>query len=118
MGVQIESVLALKNLDAICRVPGLDLLFVGPVDLSLSMGLDPIPEQPAPIFAEAMAFVLETARRHGLPVGIFCSNGAAAAQRVRQGFQFVNVGSDLGALLRGLHGELAAGHASLSQEEK
>jgi 4-hydroxy-2-oxoheptanedioate aldolase len=109
VGVQIETVAALRNLDAILSTPGLDLAFVGPVDLSLSMGLDPIPEQPAPLFQEAMTFVLETARRHKVPVGIFCSTGQAAAARIRQGFPFVNVGTDLGALLRGLTAELEAG---------
>src|SRR4051812_7036810 len=45
VGVQIESVAALANLDAILSVPGVDLAFVGPVDLSISLGLPPIPEQ-------------------------------------------------------------------------
>ena len=44
VGVQIETVAALKNLDAIMGTPGVDLAFVGPVDLSISMGLDPVPD--------------------------------------------------------------------------
>ncbi|HVO41663.1 MAG TPA: aldolase/citrate lyase family protein [Aggregatilineales bacterium] len=105
-GVQIESQTALDNLEAILSVPNLDMVYVGPVDLSLSLGLDPTPEQDAPPFMAAIDRILEAARRYRLPAGIYCSNAASAAERIRQGFQFVNVGADTGALLNGIRAQL------------
>jgi 2-keto-3-deoxy-L-rhamnonate aldolase RhmA len=50
--------------------------------------------------------VLRAADAHGLPAGIYCSGGRAAAERVRQGFLLVNVTSDVGALLTGARAQL------------
>ena len=106
--IQIESQTALGNLDAIFAVPGIDLAFVGPVDLSISLGLDPLPENPHPIFLEAIRQIQAAAQAHHLPLGIYCSSGKAAAERIRQGFLLVNVASDTGLLQRGLMAELEA----------
>ena len=108
IGVQIESKAALDNLDEIFSVPGLDLAFVGPVDLSISLGLDPLPENPHPLFQEALTKIMVAAKKRKLPLGIFCSNGAAAAARINQGFQFVNVTSEAACLTRGVLAELDA----------
>lgn len=108
VSVQIESQEALGNLEAIFTTPGIDMAFVGPVDLSISLGLDPLPENPHPRFQEALQEILRVGRLHHLPLGIYCSNGEAAAERIRQGFQFVNVASDIGMMLRGVQIELAA----------
>jgi 4-hydroxy-2-oxoheptanedioate aldolase len=99
--VQIENQSALTNLDAMFTVPGLDLAFVGPIDLSISLGLDPLPENPHPIFLEALREIQNVAKVHHMPLGIYCSNGKAAAERIRQGFLMVNVASDIGLLQRG-----------------
>ncbi|MCP2327666.1 4-hydroxy-2-oxoheptanedioate aldolase [Hamadaea flava] len=95
---QIESATALSNVEAIAAVPGLDGLFVGPVDLAVSLGLTPAPENPE--LAGPLAAIRQAAARHRLPVGIYCSDSRAAIDRVQSGFQFVNVASDLAALLR------------------
>jgi 4-hydroxy-2-oxoheptanedioate aldolase len=106
--IQVESKAALDNLDAMFSVPGVDLVFIGPVDLSISLGLDPLPENPAPVFLDALKEIQRIAQVHHLPVGIYCSNGKAAAERIRQGFLFVNVAGDVGLLQRGLLAELEA----------
>jgi 2-keto-3-deoxy-L-rhamnonate aldolase RhmA len=106
--VQVESQTALGNLDAMFAVPGVDMAFVGPVDLSISLGLDPIPENPHPIFLEALHEIQHAAQAHHIPLGIYCSTGKAAADRIRQGFLLVNVGSDVGLLQRGVLAELEA----------
>ncbi len=108
VGVQIESRAALDNLDDIFSVDGLDLAFVGPVDLSISLGLDPLPENPHPRFQEALAAIIAAARARRLPLGIYCSSGQAAAMRIAQGFQFVNVTSDIASLARNIQIELEA----------
>ncbi|NUP39295.1 MAG: 2-dehydro-3-deoxyglucarate aldolase [Streptomyces sp.] len=95
---QIESAAALSNVEQIAAVPGLDGLFVGPVDLSVSLGLPPAPENPE--LAGPLVTIRQAAARHSLPVGIYCSDSRAAVDRVQSGFQFVNVAGDLAALLR------------------
>jgi 2-keto-3-deoxy-L-rhamnonate aldolase RhmA len=105
--VQIESVRALSNLEEICAVPGLDGVFVGPVDLAISMGLGPDSNSTDPSYVDALDRVVSCARRHGLFAGIFCSTPHAAAERLRQGFGMVNVASDVGVLVEGVRERLA-----------
>jgi 4-hydroxy-2-oxoheptanedioate aldolase len=107
--LQIETVAAVNHLDEIFSVPGFDVAFVGPVDLQVSLGLDPTPENQHPRFLEALEEIKQAGKRHNKPLGIFCSNGKAAAQRIQEGFQFVNVATDTFALLGGVRAELDAG---------
>jgi 4-hydroxy-2-oxoheptanedioate aldolase len=104
--VQIESSAALDHLPAILGVPGIDGAFVGPVDLAISLGLEPDPENPHPVLREALDEVLRVANGYRLPAGIYCSDAPAAAERVRQGFLLVTVASDVGALLQGVRAQL------------
>src|SRR5262249_58793401 len=66
--LNIESVPAIRNLDALLSVPGVDAVLIGPHDLSCSLG---IPEQYGhPRFAEAVRTIFETARAHRVGAGI------------------------------------------------
>jgi 2-keto-3-deoxy-L-rhamnonate aldolase RhmA len=67
----IESIPALDRLDSLLSVPGLDAVFIGPHDLSVSMGL---PEQyDHPEFEKAVTHIIHTCRAKGLAVGIHFS---------------------------------------------
>ena len=69
--VNIESVPAMQRLDEILSVPGLDGVFIGPHDLSVSLGL---PEQyDHPVFEEAVKAIIHTTRAKGLHIGIHFS---------------------------------------------
>ena len=102
IGVQVESKEALDDLDGIFSTPNLDMVFVGPVDLSVSLELDPLPENPHPRFQEAMQAIHAAAKKYNMPLGIYASSAEAARQRVAEGFMFVNVTSDIGAMLGGV----------------
>ena len=108
VAIQIENRAALDNLDEIFSVKGIDMIFVGPVDLSVSLGLESLAENLHPVFQKALKDILEAAHRHHLPLGIYCSNGQAAAARIAQGFQFVNITSDLNSLTKNVLAELEA----------
>ena len=95
----IETVEGLTNLDAILAIPGLDGVYVGPNDLSLAMGFDPANEPTVPAVVTAIEHIRAATRAAGMIAGIFCSDGAAAARRVGEGFDFVTPGNDA-ALLR------------------
>lgn len=73
MIANIESVPALENLDALLEVPGLDGVFVGPHDLSVSLG---VPEQYThPKFAAAAKLIIEKCRASGVGIGLHYSGG-------------------------------------------
>ena len=90
--VQIESAAAVGAAEEIAAVDGVDVLFVGPRDLSHDLG---VPGQlTAPPFVDALERVRLAAQKHGKAAGLLVSTGAAAAERIAQGFTFVAVGSD------------------------
>jgi 4-hydroxy-2-oxoheptanedioate aldolase len=107
VAVQIESAPALDQIDAIMATPGLDVAFVGPNDLHAQIGLPPSSEGAEPSFQAALDQIIGSARQHQRALGIYCSNGAAAAARVAQGFQMVNVATDAAILVAASAQELA-----------
>jgi 4-hydroxy-2-oxoheptanedioate aldolase len=105
-GVQIESKVAIENLDGILSTPGLDMAYVGPVDLSISLGIDPFADEQATELEEALSEIVRVADMHQVPLGIYCATPQIAQQRIKQGFMFVNVASDLGAMIGGVRKNL------------
>jgi len=103
----IETKPALDNLDDILSVPGVDAVYIGPMDLSLALGLPPKPDGDEPVYAAARQKVVDACRRHNVVAGIH-SSAAAGADRVAEGFRFVLVASDVTALARGAAQDLAA----------
>jgi 4-hydroxy-2-oxoheptanedioate aldolase len=97
--VQIESALALENLDGILSAPGIDVAFVGPNDLHAQLGLTPSSDGAEPEFMDALERIKAGARQHHVALGIFSSNGEAAAERVRQGFQMISVTTDVSSMI-------------------
>ncbi len=95
IAVQIESAAAVKNAEAILAVPGIDGCMVGPQDLALSLGFHPreIPKHDE--HARALARVVQVCRDTGKIPGIDIGGPETAAQRVREGFRFVVMGSDV-----------------------
>ena len=96
---QIETVEALENLDDILSVPGIDACYIGPMDLSISMGITPEMDGEAPQYAEARRRIVEACRRHGVIAGVN-STARTAAKRIEDGFRFVLVTGDAGGLAR------------------
>lgn len=98
--VQIETPAALEDVDAIAALPQVDVLFVGPLDLSFALG---VPRDfTAPVFQDALGTVVAAARRHGKTAGMLGSDGVAAAGLREQGFRFLVVGSDSTLLVSAL----------------
>jgi 2-keto-3-deoxy-L-rhamnonate aldolase RhmA len=96
--VQIESVGALENVREIAAIPGVDVLFVGPSDLSTSMG---IPGQfDAPELLAAFDAVIAAAREQKISVAILAGDLSRVEPLSARGFDFIAVGSD-SSLLRG-----------------
>jgi 4-hydroxy-2-oxoheptanedioate aldolase len=90
----IETAEALKNLDAILSVPGVDAVYVGPSDLSLSLGCKPRLDQTDPPVVEAQQRIVEACKRHGVIAGIHNATAAYALKMIAAGYQFVTLASD------------------------
>jgi 4-hydroxy-2-oxoheptanedioate aldolase len=103
----IETKSALDNLDDILSVPGVDAVYIGPMDLSLALGLPPKPDGDEPVYAEARRKVVDACRRHNVVAGVH-SSAAEGPNRVADGFRFVLIASDVTALARGAAQDLAA----------
>jgi 4-hydroxy-2-oxoheptanedioate aldolase len=102
VGIQVESKIALDNLDDIFSTPHLDMVLVGPLDLSLSLGVDFFSGEPSLILEEALASILAASRKHAVPLGIYCPSAEVARRRIEQGFLFVNVAHDTNILVDGV----------------
>jgi 4-hydroxy-2-oxoheptanedioate aldolase len=105
--VQAESMAAVENAEAILSVPGIDAVFIGPNDLLATMGQTPAMETDEPEFVRALEHIRRTAARCGVASGIHVADAAAANRRVREGFQFIAVASDLRFMLAGARQELS-----------
>ena len=90
----IETREALDNLDEILSTPGLDGIYIGPSDLSLSLGQPPRQDIAEGPVAEAIDTILAAAKRHGVVAGLHNQTVEFALGAVARGFQLVTVGSD------------------------
>lgn len=91
--VQAESATAVRNIEAIVSVPGIEWVLIGPYDLTRSLG---IPEQfDAPEFDAAVHTIEEACRLAGVPVGIFGMTPDRVAPYAARGHGWVVVGIDL-----------------------
>jgi 4-hydroxy-2-oxoheptanedioate aldolase len=108
----IETVEALKNLDDILQVPGIDAVYVGPADLSISLGLKPANNDGESLFDDALATIVSACNKHGIVPGIH-STPQFVAKRLEQGFRMVTVSNDMLALRSQLAAELAIAKGAL-----
>ena len=90
----IETKEALDNLDDILRVDGIRMVYIGPSDLSNSLGRVPAFDQEDPIVLEAIHMILRKATEHGVAAGIHNGTPEYALRMIEKGFRFVTIGSD------------------------
>lgn len=94
--VQIESEGALAAVDEIAAVDGVDVLFVGPMDLTASLGI--LAQFDHPRYGEALETVSDAAHRHGRSLGVLMARPEDFDRYHALGFRFIACGSD-GTLL-------------------
>ena len=99
VAIQIETEEAVDNIDSIVQVAGLDMIFIGPFDLHISLNLAPTLWSDAPQFQNAVAKVKTACQNAGIPLGTLAINAESAKARQAEGFQFLGVGTDLGHMV-------------------
>jgi 4-hydroxy-2-oxoheptanedioate aldolase len=102
----IETRAAMENLDAIAAAPGIDILFVGPSDLSIALsdGTDLDPHSGH--VETAIDRIVEACRKAGKIAGLYCVNAERALVCAQRGVRFLAVGSDLAFLRAGTAAQL------------
>jgi 2-keto-3-deoxy-L-rhamnonate aldolase RhmA len=90
--IQAEHVEAVRNIESIAAVPGIDAVLIGPFDLSGSLGV--LGETDHPQVLEAIGRVRRACQAAGVPLGIFASDASMAKEYVEQGFSLIAVGMD------------------------
>ena len=102
--LQIESEEGLNNIDEIAAVPGYDAIFIGPADLSASLGH---PDDAAAI-QDKVKYAFDRIKAHGKAIGSLAWDPATAKKYFEWGASFVAVAGDTDVLVRGLQAELKA----------
>jgi 2-dehydro-3-deoxyglucarate aldolase/4-hydroxy-2-oxoheptanedioate aldolase len=108
--VQIETAGALDAVEEIAGLDGVDVLFVGPLDLSYALGVPS--DFTAPRFEAAVQRVLAAARSARKAAGLLVPDGAGAARRAGEGWQFLAIGSDTTLLAGAVVREIGAARPS------
>lgn len=91
----IETRQALSNVADITSTPDLTGIYIGPSDLSLSMGYEPKLDHDEPDVLDAIKRILAAAKQAGVKAGIHCLSPAYAKQMIGLGFDLVTLGSDV-----------------------
>jgi 4-hydroxy-2-oxoheptanedioate aldolase len=92
----IETQEAMDNLDAIAAVPGLDVLFIGPSDLSITLTKGAELDPHSKTVEAANDKILAAAKKAGKIAGLYCATAERAVEVGRRGFRYCAVGNDLG----------------------
>jgi len=102
--VQVETKEALENLDALLGVKGVDIAFVGPSDLTMSLGL--LDDRSNPRVLEEMRNVVEKCKEYGKIPGTMAVTPEEAKREASMGFRFISLASDVRHLIEGARGFL------------
>jgi len=102
----IETREAAENIDEILAVPGLEIIFFGPADLSASYGH--LGEWEGPGIAESILNIRARAAERGISSGVMSLDPADARTRRAQGFNLIGLGSDAGMMIRAINSAFSA----------
>ncbi|WIM86965.1 aldolase/citrate lyase family protein [Candidatus Mycobacterium wuenschmannii] len=97
----IETAAALTDVEAICAVPGLAGIYVGPADLAISMGVEVAKATADPAVREAIGRIREAASAAGLVPAIHAGNGKVGHAMAQLGFRMITLAAESQALRRG-----------------
>ncbi|MDO4621431.1 MAG: aldolase/citrate lyase family protein [Eubacteriales bacterium] len=92
-----ETKTCVENIDEILTIPGIDVIFIGPMDLSQSYGKTGFPGDPE--VKGAIDTVIDKCVKSGMAVGTTAANAQAAKALIDRGVQYILLGSDQGAIL-------------------
>ncbi|MGI6038388.1 MAG: aldolase/citrate lyase family protein, partial [Limnochordia bacterium] len=90
--LQIETASAFESVEEIAAVPGVDVLFIGPNDLSAALGM--FQDFNNPEFKAAVDRIRKAAEANNIGVGYMCGDAESVLAKVDEGFTFLAAGTD------------------------
>ena len=108
--LQLEGTEAIQNLDEILEVEGIDILFVGPYDLSQTLGVPG--DVSNPIVIKEMQKIVDKAKEKGKVVGTFVDDMEALRRWREAGIQYLSYNVDVGIFMDGCKNIIAAAKAT------
>jgi 4-hydroxy-2-oxoheptanedioate aldolase len=102
----VEGTEGLEAVESILGVKGLDAILLGPVDMSMALGVPGLPEHPTVV--ASITGIVEQARARGVATGVFAPTAEAAARWLSLGVRFVALSVDTALMLTGFRDALAA----------
>ena len=93
---QCETLSCLEHLEEIVSIDGVDGVYIGPLDLSIAMGIPLKMEDPR--MQNAIGHILQTCKKYGKLSAIYCSDTHSAKRYAAMGFDSVTIGLDLSCL--------------------
>ncbi|MBP6297822.1 MAG: hypothetical protein KA401_00630 [Anaerolineae bacterium] len=118
VAVQIETRTAVENIESILDIPGIDMVFIGPFDLHISLGLPPSLWSSAPEFLASIEAVISACKQRGVPYGTIAPNSVGAIARLSEGFTFISIGTDMVHLLGSLSVQTQQVRATLEPDNR
>jgi 4-hydroxy-2-oxoheptanedioate aldolase len=109
----IETKEGLNNLEEICATPGVDVIYIGPADLSYALDMAPRADNPDPLHMSTCDRIKEVAHRHGKKVCMHCASAEFAAASVKRGFDMVMITSDITCMIAELRKQITTFHLAL-----
>jgi 4-hydroxy-2-oxoheptanedioate aldolase len=118
--IQIETLAAYKSVEEFAKIKGVgncriihnaltvDVLFIGPFDLSNALGHPLVHGVEHPVVSEAIQKILDTAHNTGIKAGIFTTSHDDARKRVEQGFDMVHIATDVNITIAGVAAGVSA----------
>ncbi len=113
----IETRAALENLSAILSVPEIDGVYIGPADLSLSLGFEPSLVTSESAVIDAIAHIRTTATAAGKIAGIHCASGDAVRDAFTAGFGFASLSTDMRLFTQALSSALGQARKASAKME-
>jgi 2-dehydro-3-deoxyglucarate aldolase/4-hydroxy-2-oxoheptanedioate aldolase len=98
--VQVETAKAFENLESIVSVPGVDVIWIGHYDLTVSMGFPAQFDHPR--LLTAMDELVAACRKYGVAPGFLPPTPESAAHWISKGFRMLSLGTDIGVFLDGM----------------
>src|SRR5262249_1369894 len=111
----IETEEGLHNVDAIAGTAGLDAIYLGPADLSLSLGVEFDPGFTDPAIVDAMEKIMMACDKNGIVAGRPTGGPADAQRAIDQGFLFFASASDMSYIRRDVKRSLTQIHELLDR---
>jgi 4-hydroxy-2-oxoheptanedioate aldolase len=109
---QVESPVAVEAVEQVAAIDGVDVVFVGPADLSHSMGIPGAFDHPR--FTAALDRVAAAAKANGKSAGILLRDASEVPAYSARGYTFIGIGSDSALVMSGARSQLAEARAGIA----